>query len=66
MTPFMTHTGPSSNQIMTDRLQLTIRWVRATAEFFRVEASEKLIARVQFSVQQLTDAEVAQFLAETV
>ena len=50
---------------MTDRLQLTIRWVRETAEFFRIEASEQVIARVQFSVQQLTDAEVAQFLSET-
>ena len=62
----MVHDGLSSHQTMTNRLQLTIRWVRATAEFFRVEVSEKLIARVQFSVQQLSDAEVAQFLAETV
>ena len=66
MTPFMTHTGPSSNQIMTDRLQLTIRWVREHCDFLRIEATERTIARVQFSVSQLTDAEVAQFLAETV
>ena len=51
---------------MTDRLQLTIRWVREHCDFLRIEATEPTIARVQFSVSQLTDAEVAQFLAETV
>ena len=49
---------------MTDRLQLTIRWVNAYCDFFRVPVGEQQIARVQMSVQQLTDAEVAQFLTE--
>ena len=51
---------------MTDRLQLTIRWVREHCDFLRIEAAERTIARVQMSVNQLSDAEVAQFLAETV
>ena len=49
---------------MTDRLQLTTRWVRQHCDFLKVSASEQVIARVQMSVQQLTDAEVAQFLTE--
>ena len=64
--PDLVHDGPSSHQTMTDRLQLTIRWVREHCDFLRIEATEPTIARVQFSVSQLTDAEVAQFLAETV
>ncbi len=49
---------------MTDRIQLTIRWVQEHAAFLKVPASEHVIARVQMSVNQLTDAEVAQFLSE--
>jgi len=49
---------------MTDRLTLTIRWVREHCSFLKVQASEHTIARIQMSVNQLTDAEVAQFLSE--
>ena len=51
---------------MTDRLLLITRWVRAHCEQLKVSPSERTIARVEFSVRQLTDAEVSQFLAETV
>jgi len=48
---------------MTNRLQLTIRWVREYCAFFRLEeASERIIARVQLSVDQLSDEEVLDFL----
>jgi len=49
---------------MTDRLTLTIRWVREHAAFLNVEPTDRTISRVQMSVDQLTDAEVAQFLTE--
>jgi hypothetical protein len=49
---------------MTDRLQLTIRWVRDHCTFLKVPASEQIIARVQMSVNQLSDNEVSQFLAD--
>jgi hypothetical protein len=46
----------------TDRLMLITRWVRAHCEFLKVPLSESIIARVSFSVQQLNDKEVAEFL----
>ena len=49
---------------MTDRLTLTIRWVREHTAFLNIEPSDLTISRVQMSVDQLTDAEVAQFLTE--
>ena len=49
---------------MVNRLQLTTLWVRQHCEFLKVSATEQVIARVQMSVQQLTDVEVAQFLTE--
>jgi len=51
---------------MSNRLTLTIRWVREHCEFLKVSASEQVIARVQMSVNQLTDAEVEQFLSQQV
>jgi len=49
---------------MLNRLQLTTLWVRQHCESLKVSASEQVIARVQMSVNQLSDAEVAQFLSE--
>jgi len=51
---------------MSDRLTLTIRWVREHCAFLQVQASESIIARVQMSVNQLTDAEVSKFLSEPI
>jgi hypothetical protein len=49
---------------MLNRLQLTTIWVRQHCEFLKITPSEQVIARVQMSVQQLSDLEVAQFLTE--
>ena len=48
---------------MENRIKLTLRWARESAEFMKVNVSDYMLKRVTDSVSLLTDDEVAQFLA---
>jgi hypothetical protein len=48
---------------MENRIKLTLRWARQSAEFMKVNVSDYMLKRVTDSVSLLTDEEVAQFLA---
>ena len=48
---------------MENRIKLTLRWARESAEFMKVNVSDYVLQRVTDSVSMLTDDEVAQFLA---
>ena len=48
---------------MENRIKLTLRWARQSAEFMKVNVSDYVLKRVTDSVSLLTDEEVAQFLA---
>ena len=48
---------------MENRIKLTLRWARQSAEFMKVNVSDYMLKRVTDSVSLLTDDEVAQFLA---
>ena len=48
---------------MENRIKLTLRWSRESAEFMKVNVSDYMLKRVTESVSMLTDDEVAQFLA---
>ena len=46
-----------------DRIKLTLRWARQSAEFMKINVSDYMLKRVTDSVSLLTDEEVSQFLA---
>ena len=48
---------------MENRIKLTLRWARESAEFMKVNVSDYMLKRVTDSVSLLTDDEVSQFLA---
>ena len=48
---------------MENRIKLTLRWARQSAEFMKINISDYMLKRVTDSVSLLTDEEVAQFLA---
>ena len=48
---------------MENRIKLTLRWARQSAEFMKINVSDYVLKRVTDSVSLLTDEEVAQFLA---
>jgi hypothetical protein len=48
---------------MENRIKLTLRWARQSAEFMKINVSDYVLKRVTDSVSMLTDDEVAQFLA---
>ena len=48
---------------MENRIKLTLRWARQSAEFMKINVSDYVLKRVTDSVALLTDEEVAQFLA---
>ena len=48
---------------MENRIKLTLRWARQSAEFMKVNVSDYMLKRVTDSVSLLTDDEVSQFLA---
>jgi len=48
---------------MENRIKLTLRWARQSAEFMKINVSDYMLKRVTDSVALLTDEEVAQFLA---
>ena len=48
---------------MENRIKLTLRWARQSAEFMKINVSDYVLKRVTDSVSLLTDDEVAQFLA---
>ena len=48
---------------MENRIKLTLRWSRESAEFMKVNLSDYMLKRVTESVSMLTDDEVSQFLA---
>ena len=47
---------------MENRIKLTLRWARQSAEFMKIDVSDYVLKRVTDSVSLLTDQEVAQFL----
>jgi hypothetical protein len=56
-------TMTDSTIAMENRIKLTLRWARQSAEFMKVNVSDYMLKRVTDSVSLLTDEEVAQFLA---
>ena len=48
---------------MENRIKLTLRWARQSAEFMKINVSDYVLKRVTDSVSLLTDDEVSQFLA---
>lgn len=48
---------------MENRIKLTLRWARQSAEFMKINVSDHTLKRCTDSVALLTDEEVAQFLA---
>ena len=50
--------------MIDQRLTLAINWAQQSADFMKVQVSDRMLQQVRDSVAQLTDDEVAQLVAE--
>ena len=50
--------------MLDQRLTLAINWAQQSADFMKVQVSDRMLKRCRDSVAQLTDQEVAQLVAE--